>query len=286
MFTPKILKLWTALLLIFGLTIQAQAAPIFNGSYNSTFYYDLNISDGVVVENTPGNINITPGTTTDLNAELTIDTNTATLPLNVFGSMARVPYQNYDYGSGCIVIDSMLLSDGNNMSFAMTANEYSDPSDISFQVSVWQKSLFTPTIDDLVGDWQFSYYSDLDLGPRNTVGFSDAGTLVGSITKVDDSSVLLSIMGQLLTLQVDGNRAYLIGPTSTATAFAHAFEILHNGTGLSFFSIQSELYDPNDVSLTIGLGSKATPVPEPGTLLLLGSGITGLAGLRRWKGRR
>jgi hypothetical protein len=45
----------------------------------------------------------------------------------------------------------------------------------------------------------------------------------------------------------------------------------------------AEAYDENDITLD---GGKVAPVPEPATILLLGAGLAGLAGIRRKKFNR
>jgi len=74
----------------------------------------------------------------------------------------------------------------------------------------------------------------------------------------------------------------LVDVASLADPFTVSFVWLGTGApGAQFFDVYDSSFN------TVESGQSA-PVPEPGTILLVGSGLIGLAGLRKkaWKGRR
>jgi len=67
-----------------------------------------------------------------------------------------------------------------------------------------------------------------------------------------------------------------IAPGSTESGFLVSFNWLGTGTpGVQYF----EIVNPSDFSVVDS--GNTTPVPEPGTMMLLGSSLLGLIGLRR-----
>ncbi len=56
-----------------------------------------------------------------------------------------------------------------------------------------------------------------------------------------------------------GNRASLINaPVVKATEIMHDFNIVCDGEGLAFYTVVTEIDDPTDVSVSIGLGVRGT----------------------------
>jgi hypothetical protein len=71
-----------------------------------------------------------------------------------------------------------------------------------------------------------------------------------------------------------------IAPGSTASGFSVSFDWIGNGSpGAQYFEVV------NSVTFDVIDSGNTNPVPEPGTLALLGTGLAGFAAFR-WKVRR
>jgi hypothetical protein len=83
----------------------------------------------------------------------------------------------------------------------------------------------------------------------------------------------------------DGNGISLGSITNTVTGFEFYGLVDSSGTnaisGISFYITGNEPAGFEIDNLTFGSGSAFNPIPEPGTMLLVGTGLVGLAGFRR-----
>jgi hypothetical protein len=222
----------------------------FSGTFNVIHRYDNNISDGVVLEQEPIDIAVTREDSLHLTASLF----STDIPLVDWGRMATIPNHPYEMGDSRL-LEFLLLSDGNNMVFTGIGQEAYDPSDISVSVASWRKEPATVSVDDLCGSWEAMGFSDPNL--RNTndgfEGFSESITISSS----GPASVLVNLRGDTVTLQVTNGRATLpSSPTDFAGARWHEFTIMGDGSGISFQGVATEILDPTDVSVSVGLGTR------------------------------
>lgn len=266
------------LMCVFLLTFVQLAGANFIGEYTIVDHYDSNISNGVTVGKRTTDVRIgyssQPGFRTVIWDE---GTGPVTLPDYQLFTPNRLeqPVRNADWGFS-ISIDSLFISNGNHMAAALINQEKSDPLDICFSVASWQRNAPTPGIWQ--GPWNATYYSDPNLTDTAN-GFAETFySGINPFTFVDANTVLYSWNSNQLTLQLNGNTAYLPAPINTGTSLLHALNVSLDDTGFSFFSVASDLNDPTVVSVTIGYG---TPVPIPGAIWLLGSSLISLICFRK-----
>lgn len=227
----------------------------FAGTYSIVTQYDNNIQDGVTL-NQSGTINIEVTRNNDTNYFINLSSSDGSfsVPLVRSNNAAQISTHPYNMGTWNL-LELLLLSDGNNMVFTFIGQEHFDLTDISFNVSNWLRNQQPVTTDNFVGTWNSTYYSDLNL--RNTTDGFGIGNVPIIITKADSSTISVNVNSESFLLQVVNGRATLIGaPVTGVSAIHHALSITTDGKGLSFYMVASEINDPTDVSVTIGLATK------------------------------
>ncbi len=226
----------------------------FAGTYkNISYQYDLNIQDGV--EPLGEDIETIPVTRVDSS-----NFSLGPFPLVRSGNVLTLKERPYVTDS-VNFLDVVFLSDGNNAAYTVVGQELNDATDISFQVANF---LRTPpseptTADSFVGTWSGNMYVDDNLR-STTQGFlpvSVSATISKSAPNTITVTVHLGTRNEIFTLGVDDGRATLIGaPVTTASAIEQAFSMVTDGSGLSFYGVFTEVADPTDVSIAVGLMTK------------------------------
>jgi hypothetical protein len=227
----------------------------FTGTYNFIPQHDYNIQDGVSLsQSSPVTLEVSRVDATNYNIYLTDGSNSLSVPLMQSYNSARLKTIPYDTGTSYL-LECLLVSDGNNMAFTFIGQEYYNPLDISLNVGNISKNGTTGTIDNLVGTWSVFYYSDPNL--RNTTdGFSARNDVI-TITKINSSSILTQIWGESFQLDFSNGKASISGGLVTGvSANYHAFTMMTDGKGLSFYMVATEFDDASDVSVAVGLGKK------------------------------
>lgn len=143
--------------------------------------------------------------------------------------------------------------------------------------------------DDVIATYQgnsATYSNDLYLGP--TFIFNNHSSLVGSTVNLGSFPV-----GTELIFRLHVNNTgydFFTGPASrNPDNNFHArvqADWMPNESLVSFEDLYGGPYDYNDLSFSftnVATEPPTPPVPEPGTLLLLGSGLAGIAFLRKRK---
>ena len=230
--------------------------PDFTGTYNFSEQYDLNISSGVALHLGSMIFEVTQIDANNLSLQLYGNNPdegpySGQLPLVVSGNTATLPAHPYPIPSGNL-LELLLLSDGNNMVYTGIGQEHDNLADISLGVANWLKNPDPVTIDAFVGTWNGITYSDPNL--HDTTGGFEVLSESGTIAKVDDDTISITIRGEPFLLDVANGRAVLANaPVTSTSAVYHAISIVTDGSGLSWYMVATELNDPADVSVTVGL---------------------------------
>lgn len=248
------------LLLLLDDDDNKDASKDFTGTYNFSEQFDNNISNGVTLDLSSVALEVTKTNTNTINLNGTVtnpeETYSYQLPLVVKDNTATLLAHPYPIpgGSGNL-LEFLLLSDGNNMVYTAVGQEHDVPTDISLGVANWLKTPNTVTTDSFVGNWSGIFYTDPNL--RNTTDGFNLTNQSGVISKVDANTISIIIDNEPLLLDVVNNRATLANaPVTTSAAVYHAISIVTDGIGLSWYLVATELSDPTDVAVDIGLMTK------------------------------
>jgi hypothetical protein len=161
------------------------------------------------------------------------------------------PYETPDSSS----LDYIMLSDGVNKTVAAIDYEKDDPSDIALGVACWTEATGSLVASDLVGDWVIQFWADPNL--RDTTFGFELSTNTGPVTAEGSDVVVLLMSGSEVRLRISGMEATLIdAPVTTAGSVIHAIKIASNGLGISMYMVVTEIDDPTDVSVSLGLGTR------------------------------
>lgn len=250
---------------VYALQVAARMrpqTPSFVGTYTVSEQYDLNISNGVVLGLGSVVFEVTQIDVNNLNLQGTV-TNpdegsfSFQLPLVVLSSnTATLPTHPYPINGGSAnLLEFLLLSDGSNMVYTGIGQEADDLNDISVSVANWVRNPKLVTAEDFVGSWNGKGYSDPNL--RDTANGFEPEYGSSLISKIDDDTISISIDDESFLLDVINNRASLANaPVTTASATYHAISMITDGSGMSYYMVVTELNDPTDASVTVGLANK------------------------------
>ncbi len=253
----KVDFLWDQNQLIFKPTaVDVDICAPFSGTYNFLEQYDLNISDGVSLDMGVVTLEVMRVDSDNLNVQIfgqNPDEGTyyGEFPLIESCNSATLLTHPYDN-----LLEVLLLSDGNNMVYTGVGQEDDNPDDISISTANWINKPASVTIDSFVGYWSGFSYSDPNI--RNTTeGFNITTHESATISKVDTQTISINMKGELILLDVTNGRATLKNtPVTTPSATYHAISMVTDGSGLSHYIVATELNDPTDVSVSIGLMTK------------------------------
>jgi N-acetylneuraminic acid mutarotase len=233
----------------------------FAGTYdNISYQYDLNIQDGVEPL----------GADTETLPMIRVDSTNFSLgpfPLVRSGNVLTLKERPFVTDSANF-LDLLFLSDGNNAAYAIVGQEPDDATDISFQVANFLRSQPSEpvTADTFVGTWSGTLYVDDNLRDT-TQGFVPI-SVSAAILKVASDTITATVQvnnrDEIFTLGVADGRATLVGaPVTTTSAIEHAVSIVSDGSGLSLYGVFSEVADPSDVSIAVGLMTRQVSGGSP-----------------------
>lgn len=250
--------LWDQNELIFQpIGVEVDTYIDFTGVYNFSDQYDLNISNGVALGIGTVTLDIMQIDSNNLNVQISGNNPDegsyfGQFPLVVSGNTATLITHPYD-----MLLELLLLSDGNNMVYTGIGQETNNPADISISVGNWLKNPLPVTIDSFVGTWSGFSYSDPNL-LNTTDGFNLKIHESVTISRVDSDTISIDMKNELISLAVANGRATLNNApvTTPSGAVYHAVSIVTDGSGLSSYIVATELNDPTDVSVSIGLMTK------------------------------
>lgn len=251
------------------------------GSWSADNIYDLNINDAVIPIRESAGVSIVAGGSHDLVFSISAASGTGSFELVQSGQVAQLPSRNTYYPLyDAIMVDLIILGNGNNYVYAGIGQETYNPLDISFGVAGWTTNVNYSSVDDFVGTWSLDIYGNPNL--RGTANGFSYSSRTGAVSKVSANEISIEIDGIPIILEVNGNQASLLAPVNTGLSMLHVLELVYGDRGMSMYMVASELFDPTDVSVTIGV-TTISSVPEPATVWLFGLGLVGIFGFLRRK---
>jgi hypothetical protein len=239
-------------------TAIGAVADTFAGSFPVTALQDNNIQDGVAIIQQKGTIGVVGNGAGDYTVTLTNTLGqgmsfnaTQGLDANQIQSDRLVALADSN------LVDFVMVSDGQNMAMAMIGQETYDPTDISLTVTSWTNTPWSLPAADWVGTWDASYYSDPNL--RDTAEGFTSDTMQFTITRVGTTNTLIvaTTDGSAVQATLSGNTIKFTGSLVVGGSRWHALQASSDGTGMSFVAVTSEIADPADVSVILGLATRA-----------------------------
>jgi len=238
----------------FTLTVLA-TSDMFAGSFTVPRAYDNSNKDGVTLNHDDIVVNVQRLNSTHLSVSVS-NAVFSILPVVLVqtGVLARLETKPLNM-PGFNLLDMALLSDGSNRAIVWVTQNKNDPLDMSFSVAAWSDHAGATIADDYVGHLVTDGYSSPNLrGAATNFTYSLSS---GDAVKTGPTSFTIlggSSEGHVMSMTVGTNGADLVNAPSNH----HAFHMISDGTGGAYYQVTSEIYDPTDVSVGVGLGVRSS----------------------------
>ena len=254
-------------LFILFILVSPSYSDNFSGFYNPMVEYDWNISDGVLIQQDSSHTLDVPVADPSGHRMVTIadgaantadiDTIESALGDRIYNPERPVAYEGWN------LLDFIMVSDGTNKACVIIGQEDYDPSDISFTVASWSDVTVELSTSGMEGSWFVTTYSDPNLRNVEDSFTRDVQAIdVIAVSEVEISVTISTASGEHLTvpMQVSGNTARLVNPPiTTADGIWHTLQVVSDGVSFSLCHVGTEVDDLTDVSVGIGLGTRALP---------------------------
>lgn len=201
------------------------------------------------------------------------------LMMAAVASPAQVYFQNPDF-NGAFASQNDTNGNGN---FATVYDNFTLGSTTSLSSVEWIGSYFNPPVQGPITGWTLQFYADAAGQPGASIYSTHvAGTAGETFLQFDNAGDPTYLYGLNVNFTAAAGTQYWLSVVpDLGFPPQWGWETGTGGDGLSyqdFFGARSAL--GNDLSFALFSG---TSTPEPGTLIMLGTGILGLAGTLRRK---
>jgi PEP-CTERM motif len=195
------------------------------------------------------------------------------------GAQAQIYFQNPDFNGA-------YSSQNDTNGFGLFAQAYDNfnlgAGAYNISSVEWIGSYFNPPVQGPITAWTLQLYSDVAGAPGNLLySINVAGTAGETFLTIDNAGDPTYLYGLATNFTTTSNTTYWLSVyPDLGFPPQWGWETGTGGDGASyqcFFSSCSA--QPNDLSFAVF----GTAVPEPGSLILLGSGLLGIAGTLRRK---
>jgi hypothetical protein len=234
------------------------SSDAFAGSYSATALMDQDIRNGVAILTDKSTVNVVDGGAG--NYEVTLGNSKG--QTMTFDATQGLAGDEINSGrlvglDGDTLVDFVMVSDGQNMALAVIEQDPDVLTDISLAVTSWTDTPWSLPAAEWVGTWDASYYNDPNLSDTSE-GFTSE-SMQFEVTRVGTTNTLIFTLADGTAIQavLSGNTAKFTGSLVIGDSRWHALQASSDGTGMSFVAVTSEITDPAEVSVVVGLATKA-----------------------------